>query len=342
MSAKRLQLSYSHLANQHSLAQFIVGSTTLKAKDLFALKLRCLRLPTSEHAHLFEQWLSNKPVSQLKRGAVNICHDGQLLFGSIEIDELSVNQSLEGLTPLALASQQAYEALFDAIDALQYPYLWRTWNYLAKINLVTYGVERYRQFNEGRQLGFASRSRTVLGHVPAACALGTLDGPLNIGFIAAKTPTVSIENPRQVSAYHYPSRYGAKSPTFSRAAIAMVDDQPLLFLSGTASIVGHETVHLGDVTAQTHESVNNIEAILASASGTKVPSQHAGVEVNKTWQLHDLDLRVYIRHTEDFESVQAVLQTRFLKSPAVQPVYVQMDICRDDLLVEIEGLGWRQ
>ena len=64
---------------------------------------------------------------------------------------------------------------------------------------------------------------------------------------------VPVENPRQVSAYRYPPTYGPRvadllargaGRTSAAATIA-------LFISGTASIVGHETVHQGDVRAQT-------------------------------------------------------------------------------------------
>ena len=64
-----------------------------------------------------------------------------------------------------------------------------------------------------------------------------------------------------------PGDYGPRSPTFSRAALVYPAGQEILFISGTASIVGHQTVHPGDVVGQCRESMENIAAVLAEATG---------------------------------------------------------------------------
>ena len=107
--------------------------------------------------------------------------------------------------------------------------------------------------------------RGATGNVPAACAIGLVGGTLNIAFMAGTTPAVPVENPRQVSAYNYPADYGPRSPTFSRAR-AGLSEARILFISGTASIVGHQTVHPGDVVGQCRESMANIAAVLAEAN----------------------------------------------------------------------------
>ncbi|MGT2490853.1 chorismate transformation enzyme, FkbO/Hyg5 family [Cupriavidus basilensis] len=157
-----------------------------------------------------------------------------------------------------------------------YPYLVRVWNYVADINAEESGMERYRQFNIGRQDAFTACRREIVGNVPAACALGAVGQPvaqrtLSIGFLASPRAPVAVENPRQVSAYHYPAQYGPRSPTFARAGVwrAGTHDEcaaPVLFVSGTASIVGHRTVHAGDVAAQTRESIANVAAVLEQAA----------------------------------------------------------------------------
>ncbi len=100
--------------------------------------------------------------------------------------------------------------------------------------------------------------------MPAASALGFESGPLTICFFAAREAMpLAIENPRQVSAYKYPEDYGPRSPTFSRASAIELHGQTVLFISGTASIVGHQTMHAGDVVAQTQETIVNIKATVA-------------------------------------------------------------------------------
>src|SRR4029450_6281948 len=84
--------------------------------------------------------------------------------------------------------------------------------------------------------------------------------------LAGRTPPIAIENPRQVSAYRYPSQYGPQAPTFSRGALYLRGTHALLTISGTASIVGYETLHVGDVVAQVDESLRNLDAVVDAAN----------------------------------------------------------------------------
>jgi chorismate lyase / 3-hydroxybenzoate synthase len=276
-----------------------------------------------------EVWLSKQPVQRLQEPGLVCHHNGEIALGVIEVPELSA--SAPGMRPLELAAEQAYKTLFAFIDKLGYHHLWRTWNYMADINLVTNGLERYQQFNVGRQHGFAASARHVTGNVPAACAIGTRSGPLSLAFIAGRVPTVAVENPRQVSAYHYPEQYGPRSPTFSRASLARVGQQELLLLSGTASIVGHQTLHHGDVRRQTLEVLTNIDAVLAQASDYSKAKQ--------AYRTQDMLLRVYVRHATDYAAVKEVLTEQL--GDGLDAMYLHADICRSDLDVEIEGLAWQ-
>jgi hypothetical protein len=92
----------------------------------------------------------------------------------------------------------------------------------------------------------------VTGAVPAASAVGIADGPLDLCFFAGRgEPPLPLENPRQISTYDYPPQYGPRAPTFSRATLAQIGGQWTLFISGTASIVGHQSLHPDDILAQT-------------------------------------------------------------------------------------------
>lgn len=267
---------------------------------------------------------SGLPVRTEAHGGLVWRRAGDLLFGVIEIDEASVPSTISG-SALRRAAFDAYARIFRLLDEQGLPHLWRLWNYMADINGEVDALERYRQFNMGRGDAFEAGARSVVGRVPAACALGVAEGPLTIAFLAGATPIVPIENPRQVSAFLYPDRYGPRSPTFSRAALAHPPGQEILFVSGTASIVGHETVHPGDVRAQTAESLDNIAAVLAEASARSRTGAYAPA---------DLSYRAYVRHVQDLDTVRSVVTARVGAAPVV---YVQADVCRSDLLVEIEG-----
>lgn len=277
-----------------------------------------------------EHWLVKTPAQALSGPGFSGRHNQDLLFGVIEVPEPA--ETLNGSPPLEQAARHAYTQLFEILDKNNFPYLWRTWNYMAAINQVTHGLERYRQFNAGRGQGFAKGTRAMTDNVPAACAIGVQGGPLSVAFLAGRTPTLAIENPRQTSAYHYPRQYGAQSPTFSRASLALLHDQELLFLSGTASIVGHQTLHTGDVRSQTTETLANIEAVVAQ---TNLLVQGA-----RKFHLHDLQLRVYVRHADDVDAIRSVFAAHL--APDQQVRFLQADICRSDLDVEIEGIAWRE
>lgn len=277
-----------------------------------------------------EIWRADGALTQGKSNAVRYSHNGEILFGLIQLPEAEFGASLvrdTGKTPLQRATEYAYQEIFKLTDELEFSSILRFWNYLADINGESHGTERYRQFNMGRQDGFLAGGRKITGGVPAASALGFAEGPLTIYFLAARGVTpLAIENPRQVSAYQYPEDYGPRSPTFSRASVVHLGGKDLLFVSGTASIVGHQTLHLGDVVAQTRETVTNLKEIVAEAN--RVAPQ-AG------FALGDLCYKVYVRHPEDVVAIHAELR-RSLGDKA-RMTFLNADICRKDLLMEIEA-----
>jgi len=282
--------------------------------------------PTS----LCEIWHGDGPITHGVNDVVHYSCNDELLFGVIQIDEApSASVASESLarTPLEQASKLAYAALFETTDKLGYSSILRVWNYIPDINVESFGIERYKQFNNGRHEGFLSRGRAVKGSVPAASAVGVCTGPLTICFFASRQIVpVPIENPRQVSAYLYPTQYGATSPTFSRANVVPLGGEKILFISGTASIVGHETLHAGDLLAQAHETLANISIILDEANRI-VPSLSVGIA--------DLCCKVYVREAAHIAALDAAL--RAVLGSAIRLIYLQADICRAGLLMEIEA-----
>jgi chorismate lyase / 3-hydroxybenzoate synthase len=285
------------------------------------------RLLHPPHA-VVERWFGSAPVRHQQDGALRWATDGQLFFGSLTLDE----QQVEG--GLGQAAEQAYAMVFRTLAQSGFPHLLRVWNYMARINEPTDGLERYRQFNVGRQAAFLEAGRSAFVGSPAACALGTERGPLTVHVLAGRQEPRAVENPRQVSAYHYPAEYGPRTPTFSRAALADLGSGcEGLFISGTASIVGHETLHVGDVHGQTLETIDNLEALIASAvAQSRLPASDAH-------RMHDLECTVYVRHADDLDAVRRAFEQRVgADSPAAQrAVYLRADVCRSDLLVEIEA-----
>jgi chorismate lyase/3-hydroxybenzoate synthase len=285
------------------------------------------RLLGRSAAAVNEIWYSAESCRSGTSAGIRFRVDENVLYGVVDVEEAGF-PAVAGALPLQRAAESAYRRIFALLDQQGYPHLWRAWNYLADINAECDGPERYRQFNIGRQDAFLASGRLARGQVPAACALGTTRGPLTIAFMAGRTASTPIENPRQVSAYDYPADYGPRSPTFSRAAFAHLPGQELLFISGTASIVGHRTLHVGDVEGQARETVANIAALIESANRQTLSTPYT---------LPELRYRAYLRRADDYPRVQAVLEE--LLGAGTSVIYVQADICRADLLVEIEAMA---
>ena len=277
----------------------------------------------------------SRPPLSGKKDLIDYRINQDLLFGVINIDESSalVNKSPDldtahDISVLQQATETAYQQIFSLIEELGYPQVYRFWNYMADINgsESNGSLERYREFNVGRKNVFEKAGREHGQQLPAACALGLQAGPLSIAFLAGKTPATAIENPRQVKAYHYPQQYGPRTPSFSRATLAQIGQQFCLFISGTASIVGHETLHDQDIIGQTNETLINLEAVVSEANR---------VQGETMFSLSDACFRVYVRHAADLQRIRETLRDYFRHE--VRAVFVQADICRQELLIEIEA-----
>ena len=271
-----------------------------------------------------DAWCSEGPLAHGRCGSVRWAHNGHWLFGALELDEGSEGDALTGL------STRAYRDVFQTLAHTGCDHLLRLWNYLPGINADAGGMERYRQFNSGRQQAFLEAGQAAFEGAPAACALGTRDGPLRVRFLAGRRAAVPIENPRQTSAYHYPSDYGPHSPTFSRAALAEAGDGKVaLLISGTSSIVGHESVHVGDVAAQTRETLANLRAVIESAHQRS----------SARFDLATADCVIYVRRSEDATLIRQIFDAEVgADSPAARhAIVLEADICRADLQVEIEA-----
>ena len=114
---------------------------------------------------------------------------------------------------------------------------------------------------------------------------------------------VPLENPRQTAAYDYDACYSPKSPKFSRAMALSCGRCATIFVSGTASITHSETRHVGDAVAQTHETLDNIAALISEENLCRHGLPGLGTS------LESLGLvRVYVKRPEDYAATRAVCE----------------------------------
>lgn len=268
--------------------------------EILTVDVRLARL----HGPPVELWLASGPVERGRSGSVRYASDDHLLFAVIETDE----REHDGI---AAAAEFVYREVHRFQSHHGFPYLLRMWNYFDAINAGDGDAERYRQFVVGRARGLDGAAHEPY---PAATAIGRQQTThrLQVYWLAARVPGRPVENPRQVSAYRYPREHGPVSPGFARATLAADDT---LLVSGTASIVGHESRHTGNAREQLEEIARNLAALPERARRL---------------------LKVYVRDPALAQSVAARVGELY---PGSEVVVLAGDVCRKELDVEIEAVG---
>jgi len=260
-----------------------------------------------------ECWQVDGEVSHGWRGELRWAAGGGWLYAAVELDEAAHGGP-------AGAARDAYALLHRFVATRPEHHVQRVWNYLDAINQGEGDAERYKAFCEGRAAGMGD---FFAEGFPAATAIGHHGGDrrLQVYLLAASATGTRVENPRQVSAWRYPRQYGRTPPSFARAMRLPAGDA--LAISGTAAVVGHASAHGGDLDAQLAETLTNLDALLASAG------MPPGFDATAP-------LKVYLRHASDAAGVRAHLARQL---PGVPLLLLEGDVCRRELLVEIDG--WR-
>jgi chorismate lyase/3-hydroxybenzoate synthase len=274
-------------------------------------------LPTAGERKLVETWRGSGPVRIGEIGPIRFAEDGTHLAAFMEVEESRFGG-------LAKAAEAAYRALLDFHSASCFRHIWRIWNIVSDINEGPGDDERYKLFCLGRARAFAATPEgwTGIGY-PAATAVGCLGGTrtIQICWFAGTAPGLTIENPRQTSAYRYPRQYGPAAPTFSRALLA---PNSHLFISGTASIVGHSSVHLGDIDGQLAETQRNLAALVDRAAKYNFSPAASPL------------VKVYLRPGLAAAPIEQALLRQF--GADAQVMTLSAEICRSELLLEIEAI----
>ena len=272
-------------------------------------------LPALGRAPL-ECWQVDADVAYGREGGIAWAQGGGLQFGALEIAD-------DG--DVEAAAAHAYTCLRDWLASSAYAHPLRIWNYLDAITEGGGDAERYRRFCVGRAHGIGRA--LAPGELPAATAIGHphRTGRLQLYWLAAEQAGTALENPRQVQAWRYPRQYGPQPPGFARALLPPASTLPLL-LSGTAAVVGHASQHADSLDAQLAEILTNIDSLIATARMQR-PSLPPSLGIGTR-------IKVYVRDAEALPLVDALLAARL---PTVPRIVLHGHVCRQELLVEIDG-----
>jgi len=316
-----LSVDYSTLGTDEPLGDNVLAAVVFGSRTPGPDDPRCLRIDLEPlvGAGLSEVWRGAGPATIGTAGPIRHVEDGRCLAGWLELDERRVGG-------LVAATEAAYRGLLRFQAQSPYRHVWRIWNFITDINEGRGDEERYKLFCLGRARAFAAMHATSpdVGY-PAASTVGKQRGArtLQVCWLAGRDACTTLENPRQLSAYDYPRQYGPAAPSFSRAALT---PDPLLLVSGTASIVGHASVHVGDVAAQLEETLANLDNLLRHA---RARTGFGSAELGPASLV-----KVYLRRATDAAAVETRLRERL--GPEVPFLILAADICRSELLLEIE------
>ena len=240
------------------------------------------------------------------------------------------------------AATVAFEQIVDILNCenLSLNNLVRQWNFIGNILTVKDGFQNYQTFNEVRS-EYYHKYRTIHGY-PAATGVGMKLGGVYLDFCAVTADNSlkikAIDNPNQINPYEYGQQvlkgFIGKGntvkhpPQFERALLLLNNEGSILYVSGTASIIGQDTIGKGDIREQTVVTIENIKKL---TDIERISQLMGGINLfNGQYSL----LRVYIKNQEDFGVVKEICNSHF---PMVPAVFLEADICREDLLTEIEA-----
>lgn len=223
-----------------------------------------------------------------------------------------------------------YHQLFAEI-ALHGRHAVRCWNFIPGIqNPASDGLNRYMVFNSGRHRGYqraAGTSDVPDRSIATASGVGTDGDDLFVAILGSRRPGIPIENPRQVPAYRYSSRYGPIPPCFSRGTLE--PDARRLLVGGTSSVRGEDSVHPDAFHAQLEETLENLDVLITEGVrlAAEAPRRPALSRFSHA--------RVYVVDEADAPEACSRLVDAGVSCP-IETVVARL--CRPELLVEVEGV----
>jgi chorismate lyase / 3-hydroxybenzoate synthase len=265
--------------------------------------------------------------------SLEVTRGGGFCFASVRIR----NARELDRASLRAATAFAYRRIEAELRVRNAPHPLRLWNHIPGIHdPMGEGQDRYMVFNAGRYEALSAwfGRETFDTRVATASGVGHDGRDLVIHCLATDHPGRAVDNPRQTRPYLYSRKFGPLPPCFARATVLEREEEaPLLLVGGTASIVGEESVHLGDLERQTDETLTNLAVLVRAAAGEDLRDGADRAEALACYR----EVRVYFQNLSHLDTLQALLDDAF---PGADPIeWVHADLCRPELLVEIEGIS---
>lgn len=284
----------------------------------------------------------------------HVSGDGGVRYFTVETEE-GKRLFTEGILPASLDApilDQSNEVLgkLGAIltaEGMDINTIVRQWNYIERITCVPDyegANQHYQDFNDARSHFYAQTEWK--GGYPAATGIGTSHGGIMVEVDAValacrKCAVVALDNALQVAAHDYSQNVligvadkifrHKTTPKFERAkAVCSPASGLYVYISGTAAIRGEASLTDVGIEQQTVTTLENIEYLISRQNLRK-----HGIKAEKTPGIQIF--RVYLKSENLLEPARKIIDERY---PHVPALYVLTDVCRDELLIEIEGTAF--
>lgn len=231
------------------------------------------------------------------------------------------------LVSATLQAREAFSQLANLLESEGFlpSDIVRQWNYIERITEMDADGQRYQSFNNARADYYES-AKWGNGY-PAATGIGAAFGGICIDVDAVigvndSCRILPVDNSLQIAAHAYSSDvivasgHQKKSPKFERAKMLRLNQLKFIYISGTAAIRGEESLAGVGIERQIDVTVENIAQLTQG-----LPIRH---------------IRVYLKNPSDYQVACRLLA---LKYPHVPVSFFWADVCRDSLLIEIEGVA---
>ncbi len=211
-----------------------------------------------------------------------------------------------------------YEELLQAKGCTLKDHCVRTWFFVQNVDVNYAGVVKARKEN------FAIHGLTEQTHYITSTGIEGRFADSKVSVLLDAYAVTGLQEGQQkylyALGYLNPTyEYGV---TFERGVSLEFGDRKQVYLSGTASIDNKgEVMHVGDIIAQVHRTVENVKGLLKEGECTLD---------------HLAQIIVYLRDMADYDRVKKLYDKEF---PEVPTVIVLAPVCRPAWLIEMECIA---
>lgn len=258
---------------------------------------------------------------------------GRFLFAGgfqSDIENLSIKEQ----------SERVFHFIHELLTMEKFPVnsIVRQWNYIERITDFQDGYQNYQAFNDARGKFYAKA--TWENGYPAATGIGATHGGVLVDldavvFTDTSCRATSLDNKLQIAAHAYSKKMlvsgqeNKSTPKFERAKSLGFGAKGVVYISGTAAIRGEESLFNVGLEKQLRITMENIDYLVSSQN-----LDSFGVPNTKTPE--PTMLRVYLKEPDFVDEAKKLMETYELSIPVS---YLFADVCRNELLIEIEGVA---